>query len=225
MSERILPLFPLQIVQFPSVLTPLHIFEARYRQMLKDALAGDKSFGLLAVLDDAVGRPLLGSIGCAVEVVVAQELPDGRANILCVGAQRFRLIDYVEGEAYLQGRVEFFEDDTAFDDFSEEIATAKTLFERTLKAARKLRENEREEEAPELPEDAQELSFTLAAYLDLSLAEKQELLELTDTGERLRRVINALREIAEDYERRARARKVSKSNGHGGKLPNFDSAD
>jgi ATP-dependent Lon protease len=219
---KTLPLFPLQIVQFPGVMTPLHIFEPRYRQMLKDVLAGDKTFGILAVLDEQEGRggrPLPGSIGCAIEVALAQEMPDGRSNILCVGTQRFRLLDYVEGELYLQGEVEFFEDESDFDDFSAEIAQAKQLFERTVQAAGKLKESEQPEKTPELPNDVQALSFALAAYLELSLAEKQSLLELTNTGTRLRRVIGLLRGLAEDYEIRAKARKVSKLNGHGGKLP------
>ena len=220
-SMPILPLFPLQIVQFPGVVTPLHIFETRYRQMLKDVIAGDKTFGIVAVLVEATARPLLGSVGCTAKVVIAQEMDDGRANILCVGEQRFRLLDYEEGEPYLQARVEFFEDETAFEDYLAETAEAKSLFERIAKLAQQIKENERDEELPELPEDPQELSFMLAAYLDLSLTEKQEILELTDTGERLQLVIKQLREMVDDYERRLRGRKISKVNGHGGKLPEF----
>ena len=169
-----IPLFPLQIVQFPGVVTPLHIFETRYRQMLKDVIAGDKTFGIVAVMGEATARPLLGSVGCTAKVVIAQEMDDGRANILCVGEQRFRLLDYEEGEPYLQARVEFFEDETAFEDFSEETAEAKALFARLAKLAQRIKENEREDELPDLPEDPQELSFMLAAYLDLSLVEKSE---------------------------------------------------
>ncbi len=216
-----IPLFLLQIVQFPGVVTPLHIFETRYRQMLKDVIAGDKTFGIVAVMGEATARPLLGSVGCTAKVVIAQEMDDGRANILCVGEQRFRLLDYEEGEPYLQARVEFFEDETAFEDFSEETAAAKALFARLAKLAQQIKENERDEELPELPEDPQELSFMLAAYLDLSLTEKQEMLELTDTGVRLQRVSTQLREMVDDYERRLRGRKISKVNGHGGKLPEF----
>jgi ATP-dependent Lon protease len=221
-SMPTLPLFPLQIVQFPGVVTPLHIFETRYRKMLKDIIAGDKTFGIVAVMDDATARPLLGSVGCTAKVIIAQEMDDGRSNVLCVGEQRFRLLDYEEGEPYLQARVEFFEDETAFEDFSEETAEAKELFTRIAKLARQLKENEREEEElPELPDDPQDLSFMLAAYLDLMLTEKQELVELTDTGERLRRVMTQLREMVDDYEKRLRGRKISKVNGHGGKLPDF----
>ena len=124
-SMCILPIFPLPLVQFPGVLTPLHIFEPRYRQMLKDVLAGDKTFGILLVTEGE-DLPLLDGIGCTVEIVAAQEMPDGRSNILCFGGDRFRLLDYVEGESYLQGRIEIFDDETAFDDFSEDVADAKS---------------------------------------------------------------------------------------------------
>jgi ATP-dependent Lon protease len=95
------------------------------------------------------------------------------------------------------------------------------LFARLAKLAQQIKENEREEELPELPEDPQELSFMLAAYLDLSLTEKQDMLELIDTGVRLQLVSKQLREMVDDYERRLRGRKISKVNGHGGKLPEF----
>jgi Lon protease-like protein len=131
------------------------------------------------------------------------------------------LLDYEEGEPYLQARVEFFDDESAFADFSAQTAEANSLFKRIANLAQQIKENEREEELPELPEDPEALSFMLAAYLDLSLSERQEMLELTDTGQRFERVIQQLREMADDYERRLRGRKISQVNGHGGKLPDF----
>ena len=226
MSEntRVIPIFPLELVQFPGALTPLHIFEPRYRKLLKDVLATDKTFGIICRAEEpgiGTGKPPVGSIGCTVEVAVVQELPDGRSNILCVGNTRYRLRGYIQGETYLQAEVEFFEDETAFDDFGWEVAQVKSLFERALVAGRKLKE-ERESadlELPDLPDDAQALSFIVAAYLDIKLSEKQEMLEMVDTGERLRRVHQILSELVVDYERRAVVKKISRSNGHGGKLP------
>ena len=78
-----IPLFPLQIVQFPGVVTPLHIFETRYRKLLKDVIAGDKTFGIVVVMSEATARPLLGSIGCTAKVVIAQDTrgsPDASDN-------------------------------------------------------------------------------------------------------------------------------------------------
>src|SRR5215813_11102741 len=106
-TNRIIPIFPLPVVQFPNAITPLQIFEPRYRKMLKDVMERDKTFGIIyrPSADEnelLVGseRLPLGSVGCTVEVAVVQELPDGRSNILCVGVSRYRLLGYLEGEPY-----------------------------------------------------------------------------------------------------------------------------
>lgn len=229
-STRVIPIFPLSLVQFPGAITPLHIFEPRYRKLLKDVTEGDKTFGIIyrASANDTEAVTTsellpLGSIGCTVEVAVAQGLPDGRSNILCVGGTRFRLTAYVEGEPYQQAEVEFFDDEMMFEDLAAETARAKSAFQRLLIASRRLKdENDREAEAtPDLPDDAQALSFIVTAYLDIEASEKQALLELTDTSERLRRVNATLEKLANDYEKRASAHHLSKNNGHGGKLPKF----
>ncbi|HEY8459093.1 MAG TPA: LON peptidase substrate-binding domain-containing protein, partial [Blastocatellia bacterium] len=200
-SHRIIPIFPLPVVQFPNAITPLHIFEPRYRKMLKDVMEKDKTFGViyrppvegndLHLISDRVP---LGSVGCAVEVAVVQELPDGRSNILCVGGARFRLLQYVEGELYLQAEVDFFEDEPTFEDLTVEAERAKTAFNRLLAANRKIKDDRDAEEdaAPDLPNDPQALSFIVTAYLDIEPSEKQELLEMIDTGERLREVARVI---------------------------------
>jgi Lon protease-like protein len=227
MENRVIPIFPLPLVQFPGALTPLHIFEPRYRQMLKDVMDKDKIFGVLyrndETLPDAEQQPP-GSVGCTVEVAVVQGLPDGRSNILCVGGSRYRLLKYVEGAPYLQAEVEFFDDEPTFDDLSTQTSRVKHLFQRVLVASRKLKdESDREaNEVPELPDDAQALSFIVTAYLDIEANEKQGLLELTDTRERLREVNEILEKLAKDYELRAVVHQVAKKNGHGGKLPKIE---
>ena len=227
-SSRVIPIFPLPVVQFPSAITPLQIFEPRYRKMLKDVMEKDKTFGIIyrpsADEDDILlGSDLvpLGSVGCAVEVAVVQELPDGRSNILCVGGARFRLLQYIEGEPYLQAEVNFFEDEPTFEDLSAETERAKTAFNRLLLANRKIKEDRavEDEEAPELPNDPQSLSFIVTAYLDIKSAEKQELLEMLDTGERLREVTAVIENLADEYEKRAVIQHIAKHNGHGGKPP------
>ena len=151
---------------------------------------------------------------------MAQEMPDGRSNILCVGMERFRVLEYVEGEPYQRAEVEYFEDEPTFDDLTKETETAKALFQRLLVAARKLRdESDGPEQTPERPDDPQAVSFIVTAYLEIELSEKQELLELTDTRKRLTSVIEKITELAEEHERRALIHHISKTNGHGGKLP------
>jgi Lon protease-like protein len=226
-SHRVIPIFPLPVVQFPNAITPLHIFEPRYRKMLKDVMEKDKTFGIIyrpsieeGALTPISDRVPLGSVGCAVEVAVVQEMPDGRSNILCVGGARFRLLQYLEGEQYLQAEVDFFDDEPTFEDLTVEAERAKSAFNRLLAANRKVKEEREieEDEAPDLPNEPQALSFIVTAYLDIEPSEKQELLEMIDTGERLREVARVIENLASDYEKRAIIHHVAKKNGHGGKL-------
>ncbi|HZN10064.1 MAG TPA: LON peptidase substrate-binding domain-containing protein [Blastocatellia bacterium] len=222
MPTRVIPIFPLALVQFPGALTPLHIFEPRYRQLLRDVQAADQIFGITCRPEDpdtGADAPPPGSVGCTVEVIAAQELPDGRSNILCVGGTRYRTRNYLEGEPYLRAEIEIFEDDPAEEDPGPQAERAAGLFRRVLAASKKLKEAGEEAEAPELPAEAQALSFIIAASLDIELGEKQELLELTSTAERLRRVNELLADLATAYERRAQIHGLSRSNGHGGALP------
>jgi Lon protease-like protein len=226
-SRQVIPIFPLPLVQFPGAVTPLHIFEPRYRKMLKDAMERDRTFGIIYRNDQTLldaGQLPPGSIGCTIEVAVVQELPDGRSNILCVGGQRYRIVNQIEGEPYLQAEVEFFDDDITFDDQSAAIKRAKELFQRLSAAIRNLKgEGERDaEQTPDLPDDAQSLSFIVAAYLDIEATDKQELLEMTSTAERLREVNRILEELAGDYEKRVIAHRLSKKNGHAGRMPKFE---
>ncbi|MDX2031088.1 MAG: LON peptidase substrate-binding domain-containing protein [Blastocatellia bacterium] len=220
----IIPLFPLNLVQFPSAITPLHIFESRYRQMLKDVMAADKIFGIIfrndELLLDSEELPL-GSAGCTVEVAVSQEMADGRSNILCVGLRRFHLVGYVEGQPYQQAEVEFFEDDLSLEDLSHEAQRTRNVFHRLLSVSRRLKgdRDDDPDSLPELPDDPQAISFIVSAYLDIDNSEKQELLELTDTGERLREVCHIISRLAEEYERQVFINHVAKKNGHGGKAP------
>jgi Lon protease-like protein len=221
---KVIPIFPLPLVQFPGALTPLHIFEPRYRKLLKDVTESDKTFGITCRADESgigQGRPPVDSVGCTVEVAVVQELQDGRSNILCVGGSRYRLLEYEEGEPYLQASVEYFDDEPGFEDLSAEVEQVKQLFERALIAGRKLKEDREAPaaELPDLPNEPQSLSFIVAAYLEIELDEKQELLEMTETAARLRRVLKLLEGMVTDYERRVIVQKVSRSNGHAGKLP------
>jgi Lon protease-like protein len=220
--NRTLPIFPLDLVQFPSAITPLHIFEPRYRKMLKDVMSADKTFGIVFQEDGETGRAPLGSVGCSVEVAVLQELEDGRSNLLCVGVSRFRLLRYEEGEPYYQGEVEFFEDEPTFDDLSEESARARRLFLRLLQISRRLKGGgDQEETNPDLPDEPQAVSYIVSAYLDIENSEKQTLLELTDTAERLIKVNDILERLADETEKRAIIQQISKKNGHA-KLPKLD---
>jgi hypothetical protein len=92
-----LPLFPLSdVVLLPEVSIPLFIFEPRYRQMTRDALAGSHRIGMVTVRPDCVsemaGDPAIFDIGCVGRIAHAQERPDGTFQILLLGERRFRIL-------------------------------------------------------------------------------------------------------------------------------------
>jgi ATP-dependent Lon protease len=217
---RELPIFPLPLVLFPGVPLPLHIFEERYRRMLADVRAANSLFGL-SYFDpntSALDRPPAGHVGCATEVVEVQTMPDGRSNILTLGVARYRVAEYVErGEPYLVARVEFFEDEEA--DASLVRKRADEVTEMFMRIARAMRSiNDERGSLPELPrEDPERLSFLVAAVVEMDAGDKQELLELRSTTERLRRLYTLLSQAVSSYETRARTHELARGNGHAGK--------
>jgi Lon protease-like protein len=108
---RVIPLFPLpDVVVFPQVVLPLHIFEPRYRAMVADARDGDRVIGMCLLRPgwepDYHGRPPVFPQGCAGRVEKLEELPDGRFNILLRGLARFRVLSEIPGGAYRRVEVE-----------------------------------------------------------------------------------------------------------------------
>src|SRR4030095_908124 len=88
-----LPVFPLPLVLLPNEFLPLHIFEDRHRQMLKDVLEDRKLFGIsyFEPKDELELKPSAGTIGCVAEIRENQALPDGRSNLLTMGGVRYAL--------------------------------------------------------------------------------------------------------------------------------------
>ena len=94
----LLPLFPLpNVVLFPNVFLPLHIFEPRYREMVADALASDRMIGMVLLRPgwerDYEGRPPVYPIGCSGVITHVERLADGRYNIVLRGLERFRIVE------------------------------------------------------------------------------------------------------------------------------------
>jgi Lon protease-like protein len=102
------PLFPLAgAILFPRSQLPLHIFESRYREMVRDAIDGSAQIGMIQPLDFEEPNPPLYSVGCVGEIVGVEELEDGRFNIVLLGSNRFRLIREITGEtAYRSAEVD-----------------------------------------------------------------------------------------------------------------------
>jgi Lon protease-like protein len=111
MLPTTIPIFPLpNVVLFPNVFLPLHIFEPRYRAMLADALAGDRLIGMTLLQPGFEaqyhGRPPVYPIGCAGVITHAEQLPDGRSNVVLRGLEKFRIIDEDASREYRLARIE-----------------------------------------------------------------------------------------------------------------------
>jgi Lon protease-like protein len=186
MPQFQLPIFALNLVLFPGTPQLLHIFEPRYRQMLADALDGDRRFGISFVeASDDDPSPRIGAVGCRALVHATAELPDGRSNIFVVGEDRYVLKDFVETDRpYRMAVVESIEDDE-----EDEWRTA-ALVERVVPAFRRFSTgmaalNDEQPSTDELPDDPTHLSFVVSAAIELPVAIKQELLSLQSTPARL----------------------------------------
>ena len=214
---RHLPIFPLPLVMLPNELLPLHIFEDKYQQMLKDVETEGKLFGVMLFdpQESFIENPETGTVGCVAEIRESEMLPDGRSNILTFGLIRFRLVDYVDaGEPYLVGDVEFFEDEKVnsaeLDPLSDEVFA---LFERMAKAAFKMSGNRGQ--LPQIQRaDPEALSFLITAAFNFDNDKKYQMLEMTSTLERLRQLKEVLDSAVIRIEESAEIQSVSRTNGH-----------
>jgi ATP-dependent Lon protease len=179
-----LPLFPLpEVVLFPGRPLPLHIFEYRYRMMLNTILETDRRFGVL-MFDPQKGSPV--QVGCCAEVVQVQRLPDDRMDIMTVGRQRFRVLDYVREKPFRIGLVEWIEDEPPQGDLQDLVAQVSTLLQEVVRLSSKLMEREAALPDP-LPTDPVELSYWVASHFHGAPRDQQALLEMVSTEARLRR--------------------------------------
>src|SRR6266478_1874185 len=107
----LLPLFPLpNVVLFPNVFLPLHIFEPRYRDMIADAIESDRMIGMVLLKagwqHEYEGRPPVYPIGCSGVITHVDRLADGRYNIVLRGVERFRILEEEHDRAYRLAAVE-----------------------------------------------------------------------------------------------------------------------
>jgi uncharacterized protein len=198
-----LPLFPLGTVLFPGLVLPLHIFEERYRSLIRTIVdlpdGSPRRFGVVATRAgrdvDAVGARALHDVGCAAELRQVDAYPDGRFDIITVGGTRFHLSDVDRSLPYLQGTVEWL-DEPAVDVDPALIGGVTALFANYRNTLLDTQGGDIEE-FTELPTDPNVLSYLIAAAMILELNDKQRLLAATDATSRLQIELGLL-----DQERR-----------------------
>ena len=192
MLPSTIPIFPLpNVVLFPSVFLPLHIFEPRYRRMLADALSGDRIIGMV-LLRDGEGPgdepPPVYDVGCAGLVSHAERLPDGRSNIILRGIERFRIVGEVGGRAYRRAEVAPLPE-TDSERIRDELRRLRTRLDPLL-AGQFDDAGWRRMVPADMGDGA--LVNTLAQYLDLEPIERQALLEQDDIAGRSRALIDLI---------------------------------
>lgn len=175
-----LGLFPLGIVLLPTERVPLHIFEPRYRELIGECIDGQREFGL--VYADENGVRELGTRARIDEVL--ERFDDGRLNIVVQGGERFRVVELTRGRSFMTAKVSPVVDEEAGEPPSDLVERATGAF-RALAAAA-------EADAGALDEGERQLSFRLAAQVELAPEAKQELLELRSEPRRLEMVADLL---------------------------------
>ncbi|PWU49970.1 peptidase S16 [Micromonospora globispora] len=202
-----LPVFPLGTVLFPGLVLPLHIFEERYRELVRHLVGlpegAPREFGVVAIRagwevapSGPAGRTAPGAdvtlheVGCTAELRQVTELEDGGFDIVTVGRRRFRIADVDTGSApYLTAEVEWLPEPDGTDEVADLLAARViSVFRQYLGLIRP----DPQEISEQLPEDPTVLSHLVAATAALALADRQQLLAIDDTAGRLRAELRLL---------------------------------
>ena len=188
-----IPIFPLpNVVLFPNVFLPLHIFETRYRQMVDAALSGDRIIGMVLLRPgwegDYEGRPPVYPIGCAGVITHAERLADGRFNIVLRGMEKFRIAGEDTGQLYRIATVIPVPEPPAAN-VREAMRGERRRLETLL--VPQPEGQQRDHKVPSSMAD-EDLVNALAQYLEFDPVEKQALLERDGLLDRCRSLIELL---------------------------------
>ncbi len=188
----LLPIFPLpNVVLFPNVFLPLHIFEPRYRDMVADAIASDRMLGMVLLKPgwehEYEGRPPVYPIGCSAVITHVERLADGRYNIVLRGVERFRILAEDHDRSYRRASIEpaaegaLGAEDRAIlhRQRSKLEALLAPVIERQIEPSGVVASAPRSTAEALIPSGMpdEDLVNALAQYLDLEPVEKQALLE------------------------------------------------
>jgi uncharacterized protein len=188
-----IPLFPLpNVVLFPGALLPLHIFEPRYRAMVADALDNDRLIGIVMLRPgwdpDYEGAPPVYPIGCGGFITHAEQLPDGRYNIMLRGLEKFRILsERFARDGSQRHRIARIESIT---EAPRAVGGAATEARRRLEylIAKRLQRNPDDTIPKDIPDE--DLIHAIAQHLEP--LEKQALLECNGLLERCRALVELL---------------------------------
>lgn len=196
MTER--PMFPLGSVLFPSLVLPLHVFEPRYRALVRRCLDSEEEFGVVLIErgSEVGGNDVRTDVGTAARIVQAEELPDGRFVVVAVGVRRIRVRRWLQDDPYPQADVEVWEDEGPTDDLEASYAEAVGQLRRVLALKAELAEPA-SPTTVELSDEPVLGSYQLSALAPLGPVDQQQLLTAAGPGPRLELGERLLREEAE----------------------------
>ncbi len=198
-------MFPLGTVLFPGLVLPLHIFEERYKALVRHLVGlpegAPREFGVVAIQAGWEAGPpgrsgppggdvTLHEVGCTAELRQVTELADGGFDIVTVGRRRFRVAEVdASAEPYLTAEVEWLPEPDGPDEVSDLLAARViSVFRQYLGLIRP----DQQEITEQLPEDPTVLSHLVAATAALTVADRQRLLAVDDTAGRLRAELRLL---------------------------------
>lgn len=204
MDEVRLPLFPLRVVLFPGSYLPLHIFEERYKVMIKECLADDLEFGINLTEEQVVAH-----VGCTAKVHdVRRVYEDGRLDIVVQGDRRFLLKAVEKGSfPYLTGICVYLDDvqETRDDSLAE---TTAAMYRELLSVVYP----DRSDLPPVDPSD-ENMSFLVAQKAGMDLAQRQRLLELSSENDRLRLLHSYLSDVLPKIHEMEEIQRITRSDG------------
>ena len=213
-----IPLFPLpNLVLFPQVAVPLHIFEDRYKLMISRCIDQTDIFGLVLLREGAAqeSEETIHRVGVTARIVEVERLEDHRLNILCAGESRFRIVEFTGSQPYWTAEVELFEDEED-EDLNESFDRVSRLYRKAMELTSRVKEME----IPilDLPQSPLSLSYMVSYVLDLNPARKQDLLESTSTRDRLDGLVDDLKTVISQLEEQLSRRGLSHKASHNGDL-------
>ena len=204
MSLERIPLFPLELVLFPGAPLPLHIFEPRYKQMVRHCMEKDEVFGVVLARSEGIAPA-----GCTAEIVqIVKKYEDGRMDILTMGQRIYHVVEVFDDKPYLEGAIEYLEDRPGPGN-EETQKKLLALYEQCHTVV-----YGRAPTSPEVQAGAS-LAYQIASELPLDLDFKQELLELRAESERQDALLERLTEWLPQLSYLERARGKAGGNGHG----------
>jgi Lon protease-like protein len=203
MEKTRIPLFPLELVLFPHMSLPLHIFEPRYRLMIKDCQESGSEFGIALSAQNGIA-----AIGCTAKMTdVAHIYPDDRMDILIQGHSRFRTIEILQDKPYLEAQIELLADETS-------TPTAENE-QRLLAVYDRCHQIIYGRPGPIVSRPASDsLAFQVAAQLPVAIVTRQMILELNSEAERQIALFEALSEWLPKLADQNRMETKARGNGH-----------